>query len=252
MGFMRHFLLVFLLPCLAFGLTFGLAFGLNSPNYTAKQLKTKDYEEMRSLVKQVILQARAKAPTEELLTGHEDAIEELKKGLILVLMRPDTDNVIEPLIVSLQSEIMNFRSFLPVFSEVIDSSTRQFGTGSLAEQASWLYVIENSLAYLQSLDDPVSIGIIKKIQDANLKISKKLASYLMMEMGRGKTASPSYLAKRILKAKEEEQKKQQLAKIKQQKALERDSAKKRGPSSDPDSADKKPVKIIPIDFTHIL
>ena len=249
---MRQLLLVFLLPYMTLGLATGLAFGLNSPTYTAKKLKTKDYEEMRSLVKELILQARAKAPTEELLTGHEEAIEELKKGLVLVLMRPDTDNVIEPLIVSLQSEIMNFRSFLPVFSEVIDSSIEKFGKGSLDQQTSYLYLIENSLAYLQSLDDPVSLGIITKIQSANLKISKKLASYLMMEMGRGKTASPSYLAQRILKAKEAEQKKQQLAKIQQERASERDSKKQRGPSSKPDSTKKKRFKIIPIDFTHIL
>ena len=238
---MKFYLLAFLLPYFAF-----------SANYTAKRLKTKDYEEMRSLVHQVILRARAKAPTEELLTGHEEAIEELKKGLTLVLMRPDTDNVIEPLIVSLQNEIMNFRSFLPVFSEVIDSSLKEFGKGPLPTQASYLYLVENSLAYLQSLDDPISIGIIKKIQSAELKISKKLASYLMMEMGRGKTASPSYLAQRILEAKLKSEK--QLAKSQQQKALQENSAKKRDPSSakEPRDKKKKRFKIIPIDFTHIL
>ena len=235
---MKFCLLLCFLPSLVFGL-----------DYNAKTLKTKDYEEMRAIVNQVIVKARSKVSKEEILRGHEEALEELKKGLKIVFMRPDTDNVVEPLLVSLQSEIMNYRSFLPVFSEFIDQSLKEFNKGSLSKQASHLYLVENSLAYLQNVDDPISLKIIQNIQSSNLKISKKLANYLMLEMGRGKTASPSYLAKRILKTKLKAKKQKQLAEVKRQKALKQKATQDREPSFDEEAVEKRRFKIIPIDLT---
>ena len=204
-------LLFFVFPLLGFS------------SYTAKTLKLKDYEEMRILITKYIKRSREKAPQELDGEGLDEAILELQKGLKVLLMRPDTDNINASLILMLQNEIANHRSFMPVFKEVVEDSTKEFKSqkGSIAYQAGLLYLIENAISYLQSINNKDSTEVLMNIKTANLKISKKLASYLVLEMDRGKTLSPSYLAKRVLakRLKEnkqaEERKKAEEEKIKQ-------------------------------------
>ena len=222
-------------------------FPLLCAGYTAKTLKLKDYEEMRDIVTKYIKRSREKAPQQLASEGMEEAISELKKGLKVLLMRPDTDNMNSSLILMIQNEIVNHRAFMPVLKEVVESSVQEFKSkkGSVAQQTGLLYLIENAISYLQSINTDESTKILTDIQKASLKISKKLANYLILEMERGKTANPSYLAKRVLvkRFKEnrqaEERKKAEEEKVKQAKTEA--SAKKRQPSSEKSESSVEPT-----------
>ena len=184
---MRLFSLFFLCPLLSFG-------------YTAKSLKLKDYEEMRAIITEHIKKSREKAPQKLVNTGSESAVLELKKGLKVLLMRPDMDNINSSLILMIQNEIANHGAFMPVLKDLAASAVQEFKSkkGSIAHQAGLLYLIENAISYLKPINKPESSEILMDIKRANLKISKKLSNYLILEMERGKTASPSYLAERVL------------------------------------------------------
>ena len=214
--------------------------------YTAKTLKLKDYEEMRAIVTKYIKLSREKAPQELAGDGLEEAISELKKGLKVLLMRPDTDNMNSSLILMIQNEIVNHRAFMPVFKEVVESSVREFksGKGSVDYQAGLLYLIENAISYLQSINTAESTGILTNIKKANLKISKKLANYLILEMDRGKTANPSYLARRVLakRLKENKQAEQRKKATEEEaKQAQEKKSKERQPSSEKSEYSVKPT-----------
>ena len=189
-------------------------------SYTAKSLKLKDYEEMRTVLKGYIKKSREKAPQESASDGLEEAVLELKKGLKVLFMRPDTDNINFSLVLMIQNEIINHRAFMPVFAEMVKDSVQEFKSkkGSVSHQASLLYLIENAISYLQSINTEQSTKILQSIKTANLKISKKLSNYLILEMDRGKTANPSSLAKRVLaKRFKENRQAEKLKKAKEQK-----------------------------------
>lgn len=141
--------------------------------------------------------------------GEEAALLELKKGLKTLLMRPDIDATQNSLILSLQNEIVKYKSFMEVLKELVESTLEEFKAkkGSIAHQVSLLYIIENALSYLQSINNKESLLILKSIAKARLKIPKEMKAYLLLEMGRGETASPSYLARRIYTTKINQQKK---------------------------------------------
>ena len=222
-------------------------------SYTAKSLKIKDYEEMRTLLSQYIKKSREKAPVEaEDLAGSDEAILELKKGLKVLFMRPDTDNINSSLLLIIQNEIGNHQAFMPVFREMVEKSVQEFKskTGSISYQASLLYLIENAISYLQSINTKESTEILTNIKQAQLKISKKLSNYLILEMDRGKTANPSYLAKRVLvkRLKENKQAEEKAKRIEAEEKAKQAQAeaevKERAPSSEKAKSSVKPtVKI---------
>ena len=213
-------------------------------SHTAKTLKLKEYAEMRSIVEGYIKISQEKAPLELVSEGGEEALSVLKKGLKVLLMRPDTDNINSSLLLMLQGEIVNHRDFMPVFAEVVKSSVQEFKSNEapISQQAGLLYIVENSISYLQSVNTKESTKLLVYIQKANLKISKKLTNYLMLEMDRGKTSNPSYLAKRVLikrkkeNAQAKKRKKEKEEKIKQVKKKE-EADTKRQPSSSEEPTD---------------
>jgi len=196
------------------------------PLYDSKLLKTKDYEQMRNLLKKHITKSQKNISNDK--EDIESALSPLKKGLKILLMRPDTDSINSSLMLNLQNEIMKYRSFMAVFQEIIEKTLSNFKSkkGSVAYQVSQLYAIENALSYLQPINNKESTAILKKIKAANLKISKKVFNYLLLEMGRGKTASPSYLAGRILKKRQDKEKELKQAE-KSQKERKKQSKKKK-------------------------
>ena len=212
--------------------------------YDSKTLKTKDYEEMRDILNSYIKSSRVK------LTGEEEedvdsAVAELKKGLKILLMRPDRDSIKSDLILALQNEIIKYRSFMAVFQETVQSALEEWPAKkkSTAYQASLIYFMENAVSYLQSINNKKSNAILKKISLAKIKPSSKISSYFLLEMGRGKTASPSNLAGQILKKRRKELKAKQKKEALQ--AAQKPGQKSREPSSkkpDPSPKNKKPLK----------
>lgn len=204
--------------------------------YNSKTLRIKDYEGMRSLVQEYAQLSREKANSEEGSVDPSAPIAPLKTALKLVLMRPDTDHFMSALLLTLQDEIMNHRPFFAVFRDVVAESVKQYKSSkSIAEKVSLLYITENSIAYLQSIDNPDSTKTLRIIKQADLKISKKMRRYLLLEMGRGETLSPSLLAGKILRQRRIEQK--ALAKIQAAKeeaqAQAEDSTQNRDPAQEP-------------------
>lgn len=154
--------------------------------------------------------------------GSEEALEELKKALKVLLMKPDRRMPKAPLFLSLQNEIIQYESFMKVLHDLTKETIQDFKSkkGSTAYQASLLYVLENTLSYLQAISNKESGLILTTIKEAKLKTPEEVENYLLMEMERGKTASPSYLAGRILKARREALKKEQKEKAKAAKKLQ--------------------------------
>ena len=154
--------------------------------------------------------------------GSEEALEELKTALKIVLMKPDRNSPKAPLFLALQNEIIQYESFMKVLHDLTKETIQEFKSkkGSIAYQASLLYVFENILAYLQAINNRESQLILTAIKEAKLKSSEDIENYLLMEMERGKTASPSYLANRILKARLKALKKEQKEKAKAAKKLQ--------------------------------
>ena len=224
--------------------------GLLATAYNSKVLKTKDYEKMRNLLNKYITSSQTLLPDkgEEV----EESITELKKGLKTLLMRPDTDAIKTSLILILQNEIIKYRSFMAILQEVTEEAIDEFKSkkGSVAYQVSLLYLIENSLSYLQSINNKESSAILKKIKQAKLKVSNKIFNYLLLEMGRGKTASPSYLAGQILKIREKKLRKAALEKVKEEKRAKKAAKKeKRKPSSsESQNPEKTPKSNLQIDL----
>ena len=217
---------------------------LSATPYDSKILKTKDYEEMRELLNTYIENSQQVSENGE---DVDSAISELKKGMKILLMRPDTDFIKSSLISILQNEIIKYRSFMTVLQEVIEKATSEFKSkkGSVVYQVSLLYLIENSLSYLKSINNKESTAILKKVKTANLTISKKIFNYLLLEMGRGKSASPSYLAGQILNKRQKEQRKEALRKAKEEKQAKKLAQKKNKKSRDPSFVKPKNSKDLP-------
>ena len=164
-------------------------------------MSLKDYSQMKSFIQGRIREAKENLSEENPTLGVDEAVEHLKESLRLVLMKPDRDHKSPSLILLLQNEIMNYRSFDVAFREVVEEAVTDFKSSrkNPVRQASLLYVLENSIAQLKSIKSPESTKALQNIANGNLKISKKMVSYLFLEMGRGEPISPSYRAKTILK-----------------------------------------------------
>ena len=204
--------------------------GLFAKSYNSKTLKTKDYEEMRAILNEYVRSSQSSISQGE---GDDIAVLKLKKALKILLMRPDTDAIKSSLIVILQNEIIQYRSFMSVLQEVVEEALNGLKSkqSRFAYQASLLYIVENALSYLQSINNKESNATLNSIKQAKLKISKGLYNYLLLEMGRGRTASPSRLADKILRARLKELKEQERKRAKEEKKAMKVKKKKRRPSA---------------------
>ena len=181
-------------------------------DYSSKSLSLKDYYEMRTLIQNQIKTSKESLSPEDPTVGVDEVVENLKKSLKQVLMRPDTDHKSSSLILMLQNEIMNYRSFYVTFRELVEEAVVNFQSSgkNVKHQISMLYVLENSMAHLKSANNPESTRALKKIANGKLKISNQMVNYLLLEMGRAKPISPSYTAKTILKDRKREKRAEEL------------------------------------------
>ena len=203
--------------------------------HNIKTLRLKDYEEMRDLLYVYIRDSRSVLP-EDGMGGGDIAVMELKNGLKALFMRPNTDALLRSLIPIIQNEIIKYRNFMSVLRELARQSAQELkaGKGSVSYQAGLLYLLENSLAYTQSINNPNSQALLKEIKSADIKISRKLSSWLTLEMGRGRVKSPSRLAGDILRARQRAGRKSRKQKTQAgaMKAKKRHPAGKTAPSED--------------------
>ena len=199
----------------------------SSKNYSSQNLSLKDFYEMRQLVQELILQSKSHLSPDDPTIGVDETVEQLKASLKIVLMKPDRDHQSSSLILILQNEIMNYRSFDAVFTELVTEAVQEFQSSKRnpKKQISLLYVLENSIAHLKSNNTPESTQALQILKRGNLKISKTMTEHLLLNMGREKPISPSFVAKQVLKerltAQKTEQRtaKQRKEKIKKQNTI---------------------------------
>ena len=167
---------------------------------SSRQLMMKDYEEMRELLE------RYQKPQEG--EDKETRLTQLKKGLKILFSRPDKDNLKSSLVRSFETEINSHSSFIKILREIVQEAIRdlQGEKGSISYQVNLLYILENTLSHIERLDDKKALGILKDISKAQIKISKEMLSYLLLNNNRGEMASPSYLAEQMLKKRMEKKK----------------------------------------------
>ena len=153
--------------------------GLFAESYNSKTLKTKDYEEMRTILNEYVRSSQSSISKWE---EDDIAVLKLKKALKILLMRPDTDAIKSSLIVILQNEIIQYRSFMSVLQEVVEEALNGLKSrqSRFADQASLLYIVENALSYLQSINNKESNATLNSIKQAKLKISKGLYNYCLL------------------------------------------------------------------------
>ena len=212
--------------------------------HNIKILRLKDYEEMRDLLHVYIRDSRAVLP-EDGIGGGDIAVMELKNGLKLLFMRPNTDSLLNSLVPVLQNEIIKYRSFMSVLRELVRESAQELKAekASVSHQAGLLYLLENSLAYTQSINNPGSKALLKEIEKADITISRKLSRWLTLEMGRGRVQSPSRLAGNILRQRQAREKsRRRKAQAGIRKKGKRHPAGKQNPSSG--QTEDSPPKII--------
>ena len=94
------------------------------------------------------------------------------------------------------------------------------------QRASRLFVLENIIAHIRNMKNSPSSDILTVIRNAKVKIPKDVTNYRRLNTETGETASPSSVAKQILKSRAKEEKKKAKAEKKARKAKEAKTTKK--------------------------
>ncbi len=164
----------------------------------------------------------------------DGAVSELKKGLRVLFMRPDTDGLRDSLLAPLEVEINTYRPFIEVLEEIVKESLlilKKKKKNSVISQAGALYIIENAMSHVRGIKKIEADAIFSNVGKSKIKLSKKLLSYLRLNEGRGQTASPSHIARKILKQRLKkravEKKKAEVAKKKAEAAKKKAEATKK-------------------------
>ena len=175
------------------GLSFN-SFGL--PNY--RKLVTKDYQEMRALLKTYIEKSRQEARLDD--NDYKMAKAKLKQALSVVFMRPNDDGLQQSLLSVVQNEIIKYEHFLTLFEAMIDDSLLVLSQKSSSKvKSAHFIIVENSVDYLANNKQKASQEILTKIKKAKLKIPTSLKKYRQLSGNSKDTVNPSLLAGRILK-----------------------------------------------------
>ena len=187
-------------------------------SYSYEELRIKDYEEMKEIVSQHVVNSRSGS-------GDQSALSVLQKGLNIVLSRPDTDNLIESLLPPLIIEINNHGPFLNTLHDTVKKAISQYKQASdLDSQATALYVLENAMAYAKVVSSKETDSIFQSIKASKIKMSKELKSYLYLNLSRSRANHPYKTASDILKIRI--QKREAEAAKNSEKTEEKDSKKK--------------------------
>lgn len=176
--------------------------------YKYTDLMLKDYDEVSKAVQTRLTKAReisAKASAQEgedMSASDTEAVEQLRDALLLLMSRPDKDNLIAKLMPDLRKELTNYKAFEDTFSSVTSEAIAGLVNDKLPviDRSTYLFVLENIMSEVkaQAKERADYRKILEKIRDAKIKIPKdvvndrKLRSMYTAE-------SPSELADKILK-----------------------------------------------------
>ena len=191
-----------------------------------QELRVKDYEEMERLVSAQVALSRKAA--EKRGGSASEALEELKKGLVILFMHPQegTNNA---LLALLKTEIISYTAFWRMVLDVVRDSIEIFQSSfySVLQRASHLYVLENVLTYIKNTNEEEFNQILSVMAKARIEIPREVTNHRFLNVSLGRTPSPSAVAANMLnkriKEKKEKDRREALEKIKraQKEALQK-------------------------------
>lgn len=186
----------------------GLALSLPSWSeyFKYNELQIKDYDEMLSMVRERIKKSnkilKGSNPDAE-VTPDQESVESLRQGLLLVLSRPNQDNMLAKLMPEIRKELNG----LNAFEDSIDSLAQEALDGlnntklPVVVRSTYWFVLENILSeFKPEIRDKEDLKkTFVKIRDAKIEIPKDVKKDLKLR-SMFKVESPSDRAKRILEA----------------------------------------------------
>jgi hypothetical protein len=164
--------------------------------YKYSELQIKDYDEMLKLVKEHVANSSKKDSSDQ------QAVDELREALLLILARPNQDNMLAKLMPDVRKELSGFNAFEDSLASLTQEAIRGLSNDKLptVNRSTYMFVLENILAeFKPEVKEKAEIRkIFETIRDAKLKLPKDVTKDLRLR-SMLKVESPSERAKRILK-----------------------------------------------------
>jgi hypothetical protein len=167
------------------------------------ELQIKDYDEMSVLMKEHTKKAQKILRASEDEAPDQEAVEQLRLALLLLLARPNQDNMLGKLMPEVRKELSNVNAFEDSLSSLAGEALAGLANDKLPTvyRSTYWFVLENILSeFKPEIREKEELrAIYTKIRDAQVKVPKavtkdlKLRSMLSVE-------SPSERAKRILES----------------------------------------------------
>jgi hypothetical protein len=171
------------------------------------ELQIKDYDEMREMMNERIKNAHKILKESDKEDGGDndtpdaEAVEQLRNGLILVLSRPNQDNMLGKLMPDIRKELSNLNSFEDTLASIASEALDGLANDKLktVQRSTYWFILENILSEFkpEAADKDEFKNMFIKIRDARLDVPKQVTKDLKLR-SMFKVESPSERAKRIL------------------------------------------------------
>lgn len=190
-------------------LMFVLSFSYSAfaERYKYSELQIKDYDEMATLVRGHIKKStdllKAEQKKDESAEASPEVIEELRAALLLLLSRPNQDNMLSKLMPEVRKELTNLNAFEDNLASITDEAVTGLKNSNLptVTRSTYLFVLENFLSEFKPevREKDELRGLFEKIRDAKVDVPKEVTKDLKLR-SMLKVESPSERAKRVLDA----------------------------------------------------
>ncbi len=194
-----------------FFVTLILMFAFNTTSQAAErfkysELQIKDYDEMQIMVKARLKKSQklfkeSDPDAAEEAAPDQGAVEELRTALLLILSRPNQDNMLAKLMPDVRKELSNVNAFEDSLSSLTAEAIGGLNNEKLPTviRSTFLFVLENIISEFkpEARDKEEIRKVFEKIRDAKLKIPKDVRKDLKLR-SMLKVESPSARAKHIL------------------------------------------------------
>ena len=179
----------------------------SSYGYNYRQLITKDYEDMQGILRSYVKKSQAQAKLDD--GDYLGAKKELQKGLEVLFMRPNPDNLQQSLITILQNEAIKYEPFLNFLERITKNSLQTLKNDKVnsGKKGSHFLILENITEYLAHNKQKFSEDILGQIAKARVKTPKSIQAYRALEGGKVVKLPPSTSARKILKERKKARKK---------------------------------------------
>lgn len=170
--------------------------------YTYNQLTLKDLDQMNTLVKNKIKESKS---------AYSGKVVPIKEGLQAVFSRPNSDDMIDKISSPLRTALEQEDQTEKVFTELVDEAVLALtNTKNFKKEVQVTYAIflENIISEFKPAvkKDSFEHKIVKKIADAKITLTKDAERDRKLRLMQ-ESVSPSDIAKKVLEAAEEKEKK---------------------------------------------